>query len=417
MSNPERKKYHKLSAELQEQVLADRASHVRNPYRCDDTEVRRRDDSRDKANLWRPAFVRDTEKILHLPFYNRYTDKTQVFSFYNNDDITRRGLHVQLVSRIARNIGAVLGLNLDLIEAIALGHDIGHTPFGHAGERFLDALLYEQTGRHFLHNVHSVRVLDTMFQRNISLQALDGILCHNGEFEQQAYKPDFGKTFTQFDAQTENCYLGGNEAAAACTPMTLEGCVVRICDMIAYLGKDRQDARIAKIIDENQHFETESIGTENAAMINNLTVDILENSYGKDHISLSEQAFRDLRTAKRENYEIIYRNEAVNREYGDLVAPMFRELYFELLRELTAQEENSVLYRHHIDFITAHRRFYEAQSPYIKEEPNQIVVDFLASMTDDYFLALHARLFPESKYRVEYKSYFADLYSCCPPLA
>lgn len=408
MQNKKPLKYHVLSDDLQARIAEDRAAHRVNPCRCDDAAVLRRDPSHDKANLWRPAFVRDTEKILHLPFYNRYTDKTQVFSFYHNDDITRRGLHVQLVSRIARNIGAVLGLNLDLIEAISLGHDIGHTPFGHAGERFLDALYCEQTGRHFLHNVHSVRVLDTIFHRNLSLQTLDGILCHNGEFEQQAYKPDFEKSFAQFDRETECCYVDGN-AAAALTPMTLEGCVVRICDMIAYLGKDRQDARVAKIIDDSQKFETESIGTENAAIINNLTVDILENSYGKDHISLSAQAFRDLSTAKRENYETIYRNEAVNRAYGDLIAPMFRDLYFELLRELKAREENSVLYRHHIDFITAQRRFYEADKPYLKEEPNQIVVDFLASMTDDYFLALHERLFPDSPYRVEYKSYFADL--------
>ena len=95
---------------------------------------------KDKANLHRPAFVREVEKILHCPYYNRYTDKTQVFSFYKNDDITRRSLHVQLVSRIARTIGKALSLNLELIEAIALGHDMGHTPFGHTGEKILDSL-------------------------------------------------------------------------------------------------------------------------------------------------------------------------------------------------------------------------------------------------------------------------------------
>ena len=134
----------------------------------------------DRANLWRPPFVRDIEKIMHLPYYNRYGDKTQVFSLYRNDDISRRAQHVQLVSRIARNIGNVLNLNQDLIEAISLGHDIGHAPFGHAGERILSALLRGETGRYFNHNVHSVRVLDVLGQRNISLQTLDGVLCHNG---------------------------------------------------------------------------------------------------------------------------------------------------------------------------------------------------------------------------------------------
>lgn len=402
-------KYAKLSDELQARIQADRAAGWQNPYACRDEAILRRDPAHDKANLWRPAFVRDCEKILHLPYYNRYTDKTQVFSFYQNDDISRRGLHVQLVSRIARNIGAVLGLNLDLIEAIALGHDIGHTPFGHAGERFLDEILYAQNGTHFLHNAQSARVLDALFCRNISLQTLDGILCHNGEFEQQAYVPDRAKDFAQFDCELAACLTDGNAAAKALTPMTLEGCVVRVSDMIAYLGKDRQDARVAKILPQNQTFATESIGTQNAEMINNLTVDILENSYGKDYIALSEQAFRDLSTAKRENYEYIYQNEALDGAYNDLVRPMFREVYFELLRQLQAGEENSPVYRHHIAFVTEQRRFYEEKSPYLSTDPNQIVADYIASMTDSYFLSIHKFLFPESKYRVEFQSYFTDL--------
>ena len=112
MENNERLKYDKLSEEVQSRIIQDRENGVVNPYKCNDSSTLRRDMTRDKANLWRPAFVRDAEKILHLPYYNRYADKTQVFSFYNNDDITRRALHVQLVSRIARNIGAALGLNL-----------------------------------------------------------------------------------------------------------------------------------------------------------------------------------------------------------------------------------------------------------------------------------------------------------------
>ena len=117
----------------------------------------------DIASIWRPAYVRDVEKIIHTPAYNRYAGKTQVFSFRANDDISRRGLHVQLVARIARDIGFALGLNCDLIEAIGLGHDLGHTPFGHAGERCLNDVFHEHTGRWFFHNVHSVRVLDALY--------------------------------------------------------------------------------------------------------------------------------------------------------------------------------------------------------------------------------------------------------------
>ena len=181
--------YLTLDPDVEEAIRADRAAGRTSPYRTDDDAVVRREDfAHDRATLTRPAFVRDIEKILNLPAYNRYADKTQVFSFAENDEISRRGLHVQLVSRVARGIGSLLGLNCDLIEAIALGHDTGHTPFGHAGERFLSACYHARTGRTFNHNVHSVRVLDNLYRRNISLQTLDGVLCHNGEFAQQVLR-------------------------------------------------------------------------------------------------------------------------------------------------------------------------------------------------------------------------------------
>ena len=400
----ERLKYHNLTSESQERILADRARGWVNPYRTPDSAAVRRNQAHDVANLWRPAFVRDIEKILHLPYYNRYADKTQVFSFYNNDDITRRGLHVQLVSRIARNIGAVLGLNLDLIEAIALGHDIGHTPFGHAGERFLSEITEAETGRAFNHNVQSVRVLDAMFARNFTLQTLDGVLCHNGEFEQQEYRPMRDKDFARFDAELEACYTD-RETIGRLVPCTLEGCVVRICDMIAYIGKDRQDARTAHIIPQNYRFTNDRIGSENAAIINNLTVDIIENSYGKDYILLSPWAYEDLKTAKRENYEVIYRNEGINREYDSMIRPMFHELYYRLLDDLRRHNTDSIIYTYYIKSIEDSTRYYRPTN-YADTEPNQIVTDFIASMTDDYFLALHRLLFPDSKNDIEFRSYF-----------
>lgn len=142
------KTYGRLSCiigKIAKTVLEDRKDHRENPYAFSDADIVRRAPAHDIANLWRPAFVRDIEKILHNPYYNRYSDKTQVLSAYQNDDISRRALHVQLVARIARNIGRMLGLNEDLIEAISLGHDIGHTPFGHAGERFLNELYHAHT--------------------------------------------------------------------------------------------------------------------------------------------------------------------------------------------------------------------------------------------------------------------------------
>ena len=397
--------YHKLSNELQKQIIEDRRNHYQNPFRCKDEDIIRRDMNHDIPNLWRPAFVRDIEKIMHLPYYNRYADKTQVFSFYNNDDITRRALHVQLVSRIARNIGSVLGLNLDLIEAIALGHDIGHTPFGHAGERFLDELLQGETARRFNHNVQSARVLDKLFARNISLQVLDGVLCHNGEFEQQEYRPQWNKKFETHDVEIESCYVKGGEAIKELIPMTLEGCVVRICDMIAYIGKDRQDAITAKIINREHEFSSEIIGAANASIINNLTVDIIENSYGKDYILLSKEAYADLKTAKDENYKVIYKNDEINSKYEDIIKPMFKDVYYALLEQLKKKVESSVIFKHLMNFIRNTLKYYK-DIDYCREEPNQIVVDYIASMTDDYFVELHKKLFPGSKYEIEYISYF-----------
>ena len=155
--------YLTIDPAIEEQIRTDREAGRMSPYRFRDEDVARREPNpHDTATIARPAFARDIEKIVNMPAYNRYAGKTQVFSFVENDDICRRGLHVQLVSRVARGIGRLLGLNCDLIEAIALGHDLGHTPFGHAGERFLSRCYHERTDRYFNHNVHSVRVLDQL---------------------------------------------------------------------------------------------------------------------------------------------------------------------------------------------------------------------------------------------------------------
>lgn len=399
------RKYNPLSREIQERIISDREKNKKNEYRSADDKVIRRDMGRDKASLWRPAYIRDIEKIIHCPYYNRYTDKTQVFSFYKNDDISRRALHVQLVSRIARNIGRVLNLNEELIEAIALGHDIGHTPFGHAGERYLNDLYYKETGRYFNHNVHSVRVLDEMFSRNISLQTLDGILCHNGEFELKEYRPSKLTTFEEFDKKIEECYVDKG-AIKRLIPSTLEGCVVRICDMVAYLGKDRQDARLAKLIDDSTEFTQTAIGVENAELINNLTVNIIENSYGKDYIMLDEDYYNALKTAKKENYERIYRNDEIEEKYMKKVKPMFGKMYYRLLEELEKNNRESYIYTHHIDYLNKQRDYYNQKKPYEDTDKNQIVVDYIASMTDDYFIDLYMKLFPNDEYKIEYISYF-----------
>jgi len=364
--------------------------------------VRRSNTERDRANVWRTAFIHDIDKILHCPYYNRYADKTQVFSFYRNDDITRRALHVQLVSRIARTIGKALGLNLDLIEAIALGHDIGHTPFGHAGEKYLDELYHAHTGRHFCHNLHSVRVLDGIYPYNISLQTLSGIVSHDGELELAEYRPRPLSTFEEFDRTVEACYRDKG-AVRHLVPSTLEGCVMRISDIIAYLGKDRQDAERAGLI-HGEDFSPCAIGKHNAEIINNLIVNIIENSYGHDYIKMDQRHFEALVEAKRENYEKIYLSDQVARVFDPVIRPMMAELYERLLRDLETHRLDSPIFTHHIAYVN--RAHYERTVPYDETEPNQLVVDYIASMTDDYFLDLHRHLFPNSTHTVTYYGYF-----------
>lgn len=401
----EHRKYYDLSEELQERISADRKNGWVNPYRTKDEDAIRRKQDWDRNKLLRPAYVRDCEKIMHTPYYNRYADKTQVFSFYKNDDISRRALHVQLVSRIARNIGSLLGLNVDLIEAIALGHDIGHTPFGHAGERYLSECFQESAGLYFNHNVHSVRVLDDILNRNVSLQTLDGILCHNGEFAMQEYRPVPMEDFAHFDVKYGQCYRD-EDAIGRLVPYTLEACVVRICDMIAYLGKDRQDAVRARLIPDDSIFEERAFGKSNPEIINNLIVNIVENSYGKDCIVMDDEYYKAIKATKKENYKKIYFNEAVDHVYDDEIRPMFHMMYDKLLQDMKSGDTSSVIYRHHIEFVKENTASYGYDAYLEKTSNEQMVVDYMASMTDDYFVDLFAYLFPDSSYHINYISYF-----------
>lgn len=396
--------YLQLDPEIEDAIKLDRINDWHNPHATVDADViRRLDNPNDYATLTRPPFARDIEKILHLPAYNHYADKTQVFSFAENDDISRRGLHVQLVSRIARTIGGILRLNTDLIEAIALGHDLGHTPFGHAGERFLSELYHQHTGRYFNHNVHSVRVLDQLYRRNISLQTLDGALCHNGEFEQQVLRVGTTTSFEQLDALVDACNAD-EMTIEHLRPSTLEGCVVRVSDMIAYLGKDRSDAFDMGLLESLDVFESTVMGRDNSQIIHNLTIDIINNSYRQGRIAMSPEIFADLKIAKRQNYELIYLKEGMISGTANAVQDMFAMMYERLLEDVKAGRENSPLFTQHVKRLCS-KSFTLTEDEYLQTEPNQIVVDCLASMTDTYFVAVFDHLFPGKRPEVGIRTY------------
>jgi dGTPase len=355
----------------------------------------------------------DVDRIVHSAFFNRGSDKTQVFSFFRNDDVTRRASHAQLVSRIARNIGRALRLNLDLIEAISIGHDIGHTPFGHKGEEYLNKLLYENTGKHFNHNVHSVRVLKDITGTNLSLQTFDGILCHNGEKAFCEYRPVNLENFDEFDEIIKQCYATENFIKTL-RPSTLEGCVVRISDIIAYLGKDRQDAARLGITNKGD-YKGHVIGTTNKDIISNIICNVIKCSIGKDYISMDEEVYDDIEAMRTENGELIYQKEEVGNIYAETVEPMMIKLYHSFKDDFEKREVSSPLFKHYLNNYIV-QGFYQPKDESgklrFKKEPDEIVTDYIASMTDDYFVDVFKYMFPDDSLNesVQYIEYFDERY-------
>ena len=385
--------YLREGLQLEESSLSPYATrHADAVYEHDDG--RRRDAEQDvelDVDLVRPAFVRDVDRVLNNAFYNRCMDKTQVFPFYQNDDLTRRAFHLQLVSRIARKVSAALRLNIALTEAIALAHDMGHTPFGHGGERMLNDLYSEHTGRCFNHNVHGVRLLRDVATCNLSLQTYNGILCHCGEKAFARYEPHACESFEALDAMMEHCYVTPG-ASQNLRPSTLEGCVVRICDILAYLGKDRQDAMKIHVLDADSYpARGELAGENNAAIIQNVTANLIKNSIGKNYLAMDPEVFESMQRIKDQNVAIIYTSPQAHEQLDAAIQPMMEQLYERFRADVKAGNEDSYIFRHHINSWVM--QFNEG---YVDRwSADDIVVDYIASMTDDYFIDLFNFLYPE----------------------
>lgn len=325
----------------------------------------------------RMQYSRDADRIIHTHAYSRYIDKTQVFFLVDDDHITHRVLHVQLVSKIARTIGRALKLNEDLIEAISLGHDIGHVPFGHLGEEILCELCKDNNIGRFLHNVQSIQFLDAIEDCNLTLQVLDGILCHNGEEHSQMLKPERDKDWDKFDKEIKEIRNGKKDYV----PMTLEGCVVRFADTIAYLGRDLQDAIYLGLIkDESEVPEicAERIGVENNDIVNTLIIDIIENSYEKDYISYSEEISDCLEKYKEFNNKHIYDHEQLLAE-KDKIKKMYEILYKTFLGDLKNDNSESKIYEHFVNLDWINQNYKDNSNDAEK------VRDYIAGMTDRYF--------------------------------
>jgi dGTPase len=329
---------------------------------------------------YRQTFSVDVDRILHSRAYTRYIDKTQVFYLIHHDHITHRVLHVQLVSKIARTIGRYLGLNEDLIEAIALGHDIGHTPFGHDGERFLSELCRASGIGDFHHNVQSVQFLDRVERKgkgwNLCLQTLDGILCHDGEVHNQALEPERKKTFEMIEKEMT---LKKENSLTQLMPMTLEGCVVRMADTISYVGRDIEDAIRLNMI-KRSDLPKESVdvlGDTNGTIVYHLVTDIINTSFQNTYIAFSQKISEALKRLKDFNLERIYMNPKIKKK-TDTIKTLFGILFEKYLDDIEKENRSSMIFKGFLedmseDYIQNHR----------KEE---IVRDFIAGMTDQYFL-------------------------------
>lgn len=370
------------------------------------TRYHKENDDKDYQDI-RPPFFRDVDRIVHSKAYARYIDKTQVFFDIVNANITHRSLHVILVSRISRQIGRVLKLNTDLIEAIALGHDIGHAPYGHVGEEILEKIGKKYNLNNYRHNAQSIRWLTYLEKRfpkkparglNLTLQVLDGILCHDGEINEQNLKPlkINGKTWQDHFKEYNDCF---NENKIKRIPMSYEAIAVRFADSISYIGRDIEDAILLKFIKRSDiPYNCKIIlGDTNRKIINTLIMDLLNYSIDNNTIGYSKEIFEALKELKAFNYEKIYDRrdllqvKLTHKSFKDVLKKKF-ELIFKLsLKDLQEENYSAPIFKDHIEYIddTDYSLYFRS----LKEQNNLplLVRDYIAGMSDKYFSEIYEK--------------------------
>lgn len=321
----------------------------------------------------RLPYKRDVDRIIHSKAYSRYVDKTQVVYLIKNDHITHRSLHVQLVSSFARGIAEILRLNLDLVEAIALGHDVGHPPFGHEGEGYLSELSQEFAGVPFTHPWQSCRLFTELEPLNLGLCVYDGFLCHDGGMCGNKLVPNFGKTWDDHVKEKSMKLLNPNENI---WPGTLEGCLVKLCDTMSYLGRDIEDAIVLGILKRDEVPKT-ILGQSNREILSVLSQEVIKNSYGQDYIAVSDDVYAALKVLRKFNFERIYLHPRLKVE-STKVKVSYRILFEHLLEDLKRQGKMSYLWK---------KFLHDRSERYLDETPDtQKVIDYISGMTDSYFV-------------------------------
>ena len=322
----------------------------------------------------------DVQKILYSKAYARYADKTQVVYLFPHDHISSRGLHVQLVSFFARFVGEKLQADLDLIEAISLGHDMGHAPFGHEGEMYLSELSRENGCGVFSHARQSCRIAKEIENLNLTFAVLDGFLTHDGGMKEAdiAINPD-----KNWKTHEEELAMRLVDPEVDLKPCSLEAALVKICDTACYLQRDLQDALTLGIVASDEVPDT--LFGRNAGKITRIVgEDIVESYAKKKRLCLSRRVFENLQQIRTFNFAHIYVHESLKTE-SRKIHTVYRLLFSILLDEWKQKARDSLLWKHYL-----HNKLVE----YIESNrPEQLVIDYIAGMTDGYFLRLFQSLY------------------------
>lgn len=370
--------------------------------------IKRETDLYSRGNDIRSEFERDYTRVIHSLAFRRMKHKTQVFFSPVNDHICTRMEHVILVESISHTIANYLGLNLELTKAIAMAHDIGHSPFGHQGERILSKISQRDIGKTFWHECNGMEIVDKVVLLEDDKQNLknldltyavkDGIISHCGEIDENSLKPR-EKFINLYDYNAPNEYK----------PYTWEGCTVKIADKIAYLGRDIQDAITVGILDEHLSELHELMGVDedkvinNTVIINYLVYDLCKNSNEKDGLTFSDKAFEFINKLKEFNYKYIYLDERLkpSTEYFELIINTIyntlkkyyenrehaKKFYPEVIKEFEDwlkmywNEEREPIYKNKIIFDMNNEKDFD-----------QAIIYYISGMTDNYAIETYNKI-------------------------
>lgn len=373
-----------------------------------------------KSDDIRSEFARDYNRILHSNAYRRLKHKTQVFYATHNDHVCTRIEHVNHVASISQTLAKYLGLNTELVSSIAIGHDLGHPPFGHVGEEILKKIIKEHNiDLKFWHEGNSLRFVDKIetlpdsagVERNLNLTyaVRDGIVCHCGEVDQNVLYP-----------REESVDLEAILKTSEFQPFTWEGCIVKIADKIAYLGRDIEDALSYKILSISQKKELKKLAeshvgrfkiTEinNTVLIHDFIIDLCRLSNPQDGIKFSKEYLELMKAIKDFNYENIYYHPRLlhYRKYAELIITSIFEILAGYYKEqntlalihkdkefypmLTSQFEDWLVKYSNINLKTNRKRHYQNHVLYNIEDLKdyqQAVIDFISGMTDHFAIKI-----------------------------